>query len=210
MSLRRIATSLDVAPNALYTYFPDKSARLRAVVDRLVGEHAGDAFDGALPWRERIHAVALRLRAGLLRHPGAAGLILGAPMDGPQALLLGERLPDVLADAGLSPDEAARACYLIIVYLLGSVALEAAELDPTRPAPPERVAARRIGFDQVPEAAFPRTAAAAAIMSGSITTEQFVWGLDRVLDGLAPAGTAVPSGRRRHAGWCRWCRRRPG
>lgn len=75
------------------------------------------------------------------------------------------------------------------MYVLGSVALEAAELDPTRPAPPEaeRVAARRVTFERVPAAAFPRTAAAAATMSGYITTEQFVWGLDRVLAGLSSA-----------------------
>src|SRR4030095_11379638 len=98
MSMRGIATALGVAPNALYTYFPDKAAVLRAVVDRLIGQQAVAVLeDGGRPWRERIHAFALDLRAGLLRHPGAAGLLLGAPMDGPQALALGERLLDVLA-----------------------------------------------------------------------------------------------------------------
>ncbi|MEV4136382.1 TetR/AcrR family transcriptional regulator C-terminal domain-containing protein [Dactylosporangium sp. NPDC049742] len=148
-----------------------------------------------MPWRVRFQTVALRLREGLLRHPGAAGLILGAPMDGPQALLFGERILEVLAEAGMEPDDAARACYLIIVYLLGSVALEAAELDPTRPAPPERdrVEARRAAFDRVPAGAYPRTAAAAGTMSEYITTGQFVWGLDRLLDGLKKKGYSLPT-----------------
>lgn len=193
LSVRGIAARLGVAPNALYTYFPDKAALLRALVDRLIGERAARTLTRSdRSWRQRIHDVALDLRAGLLRHPGAATLLLGAPMDGPQALGLGERLLDVLAGAGLDDDNAARASYLIIVYVLGFVALEAAEVDPTVPAPPEadRVAARRAGFATVPASVYPRTAASAATMARYITTEQFSWGLDRVLDGIqgVPAG----------------------
>ncbi|MET7397739.1 TetR/AcrR family transcriptional regulator [Dactylosporangium sp. NPDC005572] len=188
MSLRGIATALGVAPNALYTYFPDKAALLRAVVDRLIGTHADlDALaDPAVPVRRRIHRLAAGLRDGLISHPGAAGLVLGAPMDGAQALLLGERLLDALADGGLEDDEAARACYLIIVYLLGFVALEAVELDPTAAAPPEeeRMLARRKAFDAVPADVYPRTARTAATMSAYVGTGQFTWGLDRILDGL--------------------------
>jgi TetR/AcrR family transcriptional regulator, tetracycline repressor protein len=196
MSMRGIAGALGVAPNALYTYFPDKAAVLRAVVDRLIGAHAVAALgDSTRPWRRRIHDLALELRAGLLSHPGAASLLLGAPMDGPQALTLGERLLDVLIDAGLARDDAARACYLLIVYLLGFVALEAAELDPTRPAPAEheRVTARQAGFDAVPAATYPHTAASAAVMARYITTDQFTWGLDRILDGLTgpPRGSTA-------------------
>lgn len=188
VSMRSIAGEVGVAPNAIYTYFPDKAAVLRAVVDRLIGEQSLDVFaDRTMPWRQRIREVALGLRARLLDHPGATRLLLGAPMDGPRALEFGERLLDVLAEAGLSEEDAARASYTLIVYLLGSIALEAAELDPAKPAPPEqeRIAERRRGFDAVPAQAFPRTAAAAHVMAAYISTDQYLWGLDRVLDGLA-------------------------
>ncbi|MEV6237551.1 TetR/AcrR family transcriptional regulator [Lentzea sp. NPDC051838] len=187
MSMRSIASEVGVAPNALYTYFPDKAAVLRAVVDRLIGEQSLDVFtDRGVPWRRRVHEVALGLRTRLLDHPGATRLLLGAPMDGPRALAFGERLLDLLTEAGLSEEDAARASYTLIVYLLGSIALEAAELDPTQPAPPEaeRVAERRKGFDAVPAEAFPRTAATASVMAAYISTDQYLWGLDRVLDGL--------------------------
>ena len=39
------------------------------------------------------------------------------------------------------------------------------------------------GFTQVPAALYPRSAATAATMAAFITTGQFTWGLDRVLDG---------------------------
>ena len=37
-SIRGIAAKVGVAPNAMYTYFPDKAAVIRAMVDRLFGE----------------------------------------------------------------------------------------------------------------------------------------------------------------------------
>jgi AcrR family transcriptional regulator len=188
LSARRIAAELDVAPNALYTYFPDMAAVERAVVDRLIGDRDPDPLDDLdRPWRERLHGLAAQLRERLLAHPGAAGLMMSAPVDGPQALLLGERLLELLAEAGLEPADAARASYLLIVYVLGAIALEAAELDPTVPVPPEeeRIAAREATFAQVPAELFPRTAAATHQLARSISTEQFRWGLDRVLDGLA-------------------------
>ncbi|MEU6072097.1 helix-turn-helix domain-containing protein [Streptomyces sp. NPDC047082] len=194
VSIRGIAAELGVAPNALYTYFPDKAAVLRAVADRLIGEYDLSALaDPARPWRQRLHDLALSLRSRLLDHPGATAMLLGAPMDGPRALALGEALLALLVEAGLDERDSARASYLLIVYVLGSIALEAAEVEPTRPAPPEaqRVAARRAAFDAVPAEAYPLTAASADVMSRYITTEQFRWGLDRVVDGFAgPVGPA--------------------
>jgi hypothetical protein len=121
-------------------------------------------------------------------------LLLGGPMDGPNALALGESLLTLLTDAGLDLVAAARASYLLIVYVLGAIALEVAELDPASPAPPEtvRVAARRATFAALPAARFPRSAAVTSTMAGYITTEQFIWGLDRVLDGLSTIPGAVP------------------
>src|SRR4029453_11518964 len=92
-SVRGIAAKVEVAPNAVYTYFPDKAAVLRALVERLLGEINLVRFtDRAQPARHRVPAVALQLRTRLLPHPGAFVLLLSAPMDGPNAVTLGEAL----------------------------------------------------------------------------------------------------------------------
>src|SRR3954469_21882471 len=92
-SLRRIAARVGVAPNAVYTYFPDKAAVVTALVERLLGQVDHDVFaDRDRPWRERVEALAVELRSKLSAHPGAVGLVLGGPMDGPNALALNERL----------------------------------------------------------------------------------------------------------------------
>ncbi|WP_406437028.1 TetR/AcrR family transcriptional regulator [Streptomyces sp. NBC_01613] len=188
VSVRRVAAEVGVAPNAVYTYFPDKAAVVRGLVERILGEADHGAFtDPELPWRQRIHALANDLRARLIARPGAIDLLLAGPMDGPNALALGETLLAILADAGLDPKEAAKASYLLIVHCLGSIALEAAELDRSGPAPSEeeRATERQAALAAVPADRYPRTASAADVIAEFITTEQFTWGLNRVLDGLA-------------------------
>ncbi|WP_329085042.1 MULTISPECIES: TetR/AcrR family transcriptional regulator C-terminal domain-containing protein [unclassified Streptosporangium] len=119
----------------------------------------------------------------LLRHPAAVPAILGAAFSGPVALRVGESLLGVLPDP--------RASYTVMVYVLGAIALEAAELNDAEsrgeggaPLPEaERIAARRAALAVDPEE-FPRTHAAADAIAAYVSTDQFRWGLDRVLAGL--------------------------
>src|SRR4051812_4701783 len=166
-SLRGIAARVGVAPNAVYTYFPDKAAVIKALVERLLGEVDHDVFaDRERPWRERVEALALELRERLSAHPGAVGLMIGGPMDGPQALTLNERLLQLLADAGLERTDAARASYLLISYVFGSVALEVADVHQAGALPSERdrVATRQVTYSATPPDRFPLSAAAADTM----------------------------------------------
>jgi AcrR family transcriptional regulator len=186
-SLRGIAAKVGVAPNAVYTYFPDKAAVEQALVERLLGEVDHGVFaDRTMPWRERVESLGLELRARLTAHPGAVALMIGGPMDGPHALALNERLLELLADAGLNPTDAARAAYLLIVYVFGAIALEVAahHQSGSLPAEPERIAARHLAYAATPADHYPRTAAAAVTLAGYISTEQYLWGLHRVLDGI--------------------------
>jgi TetR/AcrR family transcriptional regulator, tetracycline repressor protein len=186
-SIRGIAARVGVAPNAVYTYFPDKAAVVQAIVEHLLGQVDHAVFaDRDVPWRQRIEALALELRERLTAHPGAVTLMIGGPMNGPHALALNERLMGILVDTGLRPRDAAKAAYLLIVYVFGSIALEVAESGETHRLPPEaeRIAGRRAGFSAIPTETHPLSAAAAETMAGYISTEQYVWGLRKVLDGI--------------------------
>src|ERR687890_756109 len=193
-SVRGIAAKVGVAPNAVYTYFPDKAAVLKALVERLLGKVDHGVFaDRQQPWRQRVESLALEFRALLTAHPGRVTVMIGAPMDGPHALALNERLLELLGDAGLDPTDAARAAYLLIVYVFGSMALEVADVATAGPLPPEseRIAVRRSALAATPADRFPRTAAATDVMAGYISTEQYLWGLHRVLDGIIASTTDV-------------------
>jgi TetR/AcrR family transcriptional regulator, tetracycline repressor protein len=187
-SVRGIAARVGVAPNAVYTYFPDKAAVIKALVQRLLGGVDHDVFaDRSRPWRERVEALAMELRSHLSAHPGAVSLMVGGPLDGPDALALNERLLQLFADAGLDSTDAARASYLLIVYVFGSIALEVADAHRPGPLPPEseRIATRQAAFSATSADGFPRSAEAAGTMAAYISTEQYRWGLHRILDGIS-------------------------
>src|SRR6201995_2770429 len=79
-AIRGIAAKVGVAPNAVYTYFPDKAAVIRALVDRLFGEIDHGVFaDRPQPWRQRVESLAVELQARLAPHPRAGPLMVGQP-----------------------------------------------------------------------------------------------------------------------------------
>lgn len=188
VSVRGIAARVGVAPNAVYTYFPDRAAVLAALADDVLGRaDPGLLADPTHPPAARIVAFALALRAELVADPGLVALVGGVPpLSGPNVLTITERLLSALGEAGLDEVAAARGAYLLTVHVLGSVALEVAELTGPGPAAPEseRVAARAAGFAAIPAERYPRSAAVAPTMAGYISTEQFRWGLERILAGL--------------------------
>lgn len=217
-SIRGIAARVGVAPNAVYTYFPDKAAVARALVERLIGEVNHDLFaDRTQPWRVRVQALAVELRHRLTAHPGAVQLLISGPLTGPNALAVHERVLEILADAGLEPVDAARTSYLLFVYVVGSVALLITDVTDPGPLPPEaeRVATQQRAVTEPgtepgtePDAEpgtepdtdrHPRAVAAAATRAGYISTEQYLWGLHRLLDGVTSA-VATPSKAHRRPG----------
>ena len=187
LSIRAVAARLGVNPNAVYTYVASRSALEREVVERVFGETDVDALLGPVEqWRERITAYARSLRAAVLRHPAVATLIMTAPMDGPSAVLIGERLIAALRDGDLSVDDAARGTYALIVQVVGFVALEVAETDGRAPLPAEveRVAARRAALEFLDPGQWPLSAAARDVAAAWISTDQFTWSMERLLDGI--------------------------
>ncbi|MEU7895099.1 TetR/AcrR family transcriptional regulator [Nonomuraea sp. NPDC049152] len=176
LTMRALAARLGLTPGALYTYFPDRAAIVTALADRLLAQADLDLLEhGAGSPAERIVAFALNLREVLMRHPAAVPAILGAAFNGPVALRVGESLLGALPDP--------RAAYTVMVYVLGAIALEAAETDSPVAPEAERIAARRAAFAVDPET-FPRTHAAADAIAAYVSTEQFRWGLERVLSAL--------------------------
>lgn len=177
VTVRAVAGRLDVRPNTIYTYFPDKVAVEGAVADRLLALADPDLLLGRRSWRNRIADYAVSLRTVLLTRSAAVALFHSAPMNGPVALLVGERLLTLLAGAGLPEEDASRGAYTVMTYVLGAIALANADAG-TEPA-------RQARLTSVDPAGFPLTARTAHVAAGWNGEDQFRWGLTRLLDALS-------------------------
>ncbi len=118
-SLRGLASSLGVAPNALYNHFHNRDDLLDAVTERFV---AGIQLPGGeQPWPDWACSVATALHSQLLRHPGLTELMLargGATAAGPRVLT--EFLARLESD-GVHRATAHVAWHALLTVVVGSV-----------------------------------------------------------------------------------------
>lgn len=192
-SIRGIAKRLGVAPNTIYTYYSDKAAIMEALVERLLGSVDHGVFaDPSEPWQRRVEALALELREQLTAHPEAVGLIVSDPMSGPHALALNEGIRRLFTDIGLTATDAARSARVLVVYILGSLALEIAHPE-NRELPPPRHRAGATPQASIDTAEGPvlRDPSAPTGSASGTSTEQYLWGLHKVLDGLTRRGATI-------------------
>lgn len=190
LSIRRVAAVLGVSPNALYTYVADRADLLRGMVERVMSAiDLSPLASTAHTPAERLEQFAVAMRRTLLGHPGGAALIMSGPIDGPHSLLLNEALLRTFVEAGQSLDEAARGAYALQVYVLGTVMLEAADGGTGNPEREEALAIeRRAALEHVDASGVPLTAQTADIVARYNTTEQFRWGIRRLIDGMLASG----------------------
>jgi TetR/AcrR family tetracycline transcriptional repressor len=203
VSVRGVAGALGLTPTAMYTYYPNKQALLAGMVEQVLsrlrvgeGESATDAAGASVAHttvgpRDRAHALARDLRTLLVERPGAVGLLLATPLDGPNAMRMDEELLTAFTEAGLDLAAAGRAAHAVRVHVLGAVAFDAAaaaaadadRAEESDPEPGALAAASDTLWDDLES--FPLAERSRELDDDP--AERFAWGLDRLLDGLLAA-----------------------
>ncbi|MFF2546011.1 TetR/AcrR family transcriptional regulator C-terminal domain-containing protein [Kitasatospora sp. NPDC058063] len=128
LTLRAIATRLDVKAPALYWHFKDKQALLDEMATEMMRRMTGRAGEGAPAgdWRETYLRTMRTLRAELLRYRDGAKVYSGARFtDTSYAAGLDASLR-VLVEAGFTPTAAARAWQTAYSFTIGYVIEEQA------------------------------------------------------------------------------------
>ncbi|HEX4106480.1 MAG TPA: TetR family transcriptional regulator [Solirubrobacteraceae bacterium] len=124
VSMRAVASRLQVTPMALYHHVRDKQDLLDGLVERLLGELP---IPGAeLPWPERLSLLAASLRESARRHPDAFLMLLRRPANTPAARRAREALYAALRDAGASEEQIPRLERLLSTFMIGFAASEGA------------------------------------------------------------------------------------
>ncbi|MGP9023047.1 TetR/AcrR family transcriptional regulator [Streptomyces sp. BR1] len=118
-SVRKLGAALGTDSSSLYRHFRNKTELLRAVADRILLA----AMDGYHPegdWKQRITALALRLREAFGEQPQLAAIWGRYASSGTGSRLVMEELLQALRTSGL-PDEEIPARYHRIVILLAAL-----------------------------------------------------------------------------------------
>jgi AcrR family transcriptional regulator len=193
LSMRRLADRVGVSPNALYTHVRGKADLIDGIVDEVYGG-IDLATDRTADWSKQLTALARAVREHLLAHPAVVPHALQRPGLGPHGLRLGEAIYDVLRPAGFSDEAVVGTVYALLTYVLGFVALEAPHAGDGRSAD-EHVRRLRAFFGALPPQQFPHHVELAPLLARSSGDEQFQFGLDTFLAGLAaqrPATEPAP------------------
>jgi AcrR family transcriptional regulator len=191
VSMGRVATSLGAAPMSLYRHVSAKEELLRLMVDAAWGDNPGPLAPGET-WRDGLSRWAWAMRAGARRHPWVVRIpISGLPIL-PREIAWFEDALACLAGTGLTEARKASVVMLLSGYVRN---LAATEADITA-----AVLASGLDHDEW-MASYPRMlgqltdarrfpALTAFIAAGVFDQaddpdDEFIFGLDRILDGIA-------------------------
>ncbi|MFJ6568406.1 TetR/AcrR family transcriptional regulator [Streptomyces sp. NPDC091292] len=193
LSMRKLGTHLDAAATSLYRHVANKDELIELVVDDVYGELDLPVVTGRTEWRAAVTRTATELRAMALRHPWIAPQLgqVGLVHIGPNALRMSLGLLAQFEEAGFPAGERDQAVGTLTAYVIGIATAEAAYLSLiARSGRTERewVAGLRPAFDEAsrehPELR-EGTSAQQDVDPRQIRDDDFRYGLDRVLDGLA-------------------------
>ncbi|MGY1440008.1 TetR/AcrR family transcriptional regulator [Streptomyces reniochalinae] len=123
-SVRRLAATLGTDSSSLYRHFRSKTELLRAVADRILAT----AMDGYRPegdWKQRITALALRVREAFGRQPQLAAVWGRYASGGAGSRLVMEEVLGALRASGLPDEEIPSRYHRIAVLIAALIASEA-------------------------------------------------------------------------------------
>jgi AcrR family transcriptional regulator len=117
VSIRRLASALEVTPMAIYRHVRDKAHLLDLLADRLLGQLAPKPVDETT-WQVALRRVAESLLAVVQEHP-AAPFLLARPFQSAAALRVSETMLAILDRAGFGPVESVRLMQVLTGMILG-------------------------------------------------------------------------------------------
>ncbi|MEV8212825.1 TetR/AcrR family transcriptional regulator C-terminal domain-containing protein [Leifsonia sp. NPDC077715] len=124
LTMRRLASALDVQPSALYWHFPNKQSMLAEVADRIVAARRPASQPDDAPWQDAVRAEADALRDALLAYRDGAEVVsstLALGLGSPETL---DRLARAVARGGFDAETSRRAATALLHFVLGHVSHE--------------------------------------------------------------------------------------
>lgn len=185
LTMRSLAQALGAKPMSLYHYVANKDEILDSIVDLVFSEIELPSTEAG--WRSEMHRRANSVRRALRRHPWAIGLLESRTTPGPATLRHHDATLGTLRAAGFSVKMTAHAYALLDSYIYG-FALQEASLPFDGPETVSDIAAPMVQMFAAGD--YPHLVELATehvLQPGYDFGEEFEFGLDLILDGLAPS-----------------------
>ena len=189
LSMRKLAQELGVEAMSLYHHVANKDDILDGIVDVVFGEI--ELPTGEAGWEAAMRRRSVSAREALRRHPWATGLMESRRTPGPANIRHHDAVLGVLRNAGFPVELAAHAYSLLDSYIYG-FALQEASLPFHTPEETAEVAQEIMAV--FPADDYPHLAEIATehvLQPGYDYGNEFLYGLDLILDGLARACAAA-------------------
>lgn len=123
LTIRKLATALDVKPMTIYHYVPNKEAIIDGMVDLVFAEIDLPALD--IDWKSAIQQRSASARIVLARHPWAVPLMESRKTPGSATLRQHNAVIGCLRAGGLSVEMTAHAYAVIDAFIYGFAIQEA-------------------------------------------------------------------------------------
>lgn len=183
VTMPALAERLGVGTMSLYRHVDDKNDLVDAVAERVLGDvrvPGGKADD----WEGRVVGYLRALRAAALAHPALASILATRGLTvGPVFEQL-EQAHSILRSAGFSDLDAVRAFYTLFTYVFGFVIWELPRVHQQSAA--SYTEAWHEAIDQLDLNSYPTMHALREELATAASTEQFEYGLDRLVGSLRP------------------------
>ena len=189
LSMRKLAQELGVEAMSLYHHVANKDDILDGIVDVVFGEI--ELPTGEAGWEAAMRRRSVSAREALRRHPWATGLMESRRTPGPANIRHHDAVLGVLRNAGFPVELAAHAYSLLDSYIYG-FALQEASLPFHTPEETAEVAQEIMAggaADTYPH--LTEIAVEHVLQPGYDYGDEFLYGLDLILAGLARARAAA-------------------
>jgi AcrR family transcriptional regulator len=185
LTMRRLGQDLGVEAMSLYKHVANKDALLDGMVDLVFAEI--ELPSGDTDWRTAMRERAVSARAALTRHPWATPLMQARTAPGPATLQHHDTVIGTLRGAGFSVELTAHAFSVLDGYIYG-FAMQQRSL-PFDTLEEAQEVGRQM-FARMPDGAYPHLTELTVqhiLQPGYDYGDEFEYGLDLILDGLARA-----------------------
>ncbi len=178
-----LAKHLGVGTMSLYRHVDDKNDLINAVAERVLADvRVPDGEDD--DWKGRVVGYLRALREAALAHPALARILAERGLTVGTVFEQLEQAHSILRRAGFSDTDAVRTFYALFVYVFGFVLWELPRVH-QQPAT-SYVNSWNAAIDQLDVNSYPTMHALREQLTTAASTEQFEYGLERLVRSLRP------------------------